>query len=205
MEPYYDHDGITIYHGDCREVLPSVHAEVVVTDPPYGIDKADWDSTFPLDVLHLVAWRSQAMAVMPGVWNLGHMPHRLGPQQYRWMLSAHLANGMTRGAIGFGNWIPAVLYSAEGVSLYRQDGDAKRFTVGREAKPDHPSPKPLSVLSWLVDRMPHGTVLDPYLGSGTTLVAAKAAGRRAIGIEVEERYCAIAARRLAQEVLPLGA
>ena len=141
------------------------------------------------------------MAIMPGVWNLGVMPQRLGPQSYRWMLAAYLSNGMTKGAVGFGNWIPALLYSREGVSLYKQDGDCKSFTVGVNDKPDHPSPKPYRVMTWIVDRMPEGVILDPFMGSGTTLSAAKRLGRKAIGIEREEKYCEIAARRLSQGTL----
>jgi DNA modification methylase len=69
--------------------------------------------------------------------------------------------------------------------------------------PNHPSPKPLRAMTWILSRLPSGSVIDPFMGSGTTLLAAKMAGREATGIEREERYCEIAAKRLAQEVLPL--
>ena len=126
--PYYEDAkaGITIYHGDAREVLPGLTVDLVVTDPPYGIDKAEWDTRFPIETLELASFHSTAMAVMPGVWNLGVMPERLGAQTYNWTLSAYLSNGMTRGKVGFGNWIPIVLYSAPGVSLY---STAKRGTA----------------------------------------------------------------------------
>ncbi|HXE85532.1 MAG TPA: site-specific DNA-methyltransferase, partial [Hyphomicrobiaceae bacterium] len=87
-------------------------------------------------------------------------------------------------------------------SDYCPRGDCKDFVVGFDAKPDHPSPKPLNVVTWLLDSLPGGSVLDPFMGSGTTLRAAKDLGRRAIGIEIEERYCEIAVQRLAQQVLP---
>ena len=205
MKPYYADDAVTIYHGDCRDILPNLGTGfVAATDPPYGVRKADWDDSLPLDLLALTASHTDAMAVMPGVWNIGAMPDDLGPQKYVWTLSAYLTNGMTRGAVGFGNWIPCLLYARPGLSLHRKDGDARAFIVGTEDKPDHPSPKPLRVMTWIVSRLPEGVIIDPFMGSGTTLRAAKSLGRRAIGIEIEERYCEIAAKRLQQSVLPLA-
>jgi len=198
MTPYYQDDAVTIYHGDCREWMPE--AEIIVTDPPYGIGKAPWDSEFMLPPIPPSA---RALCLMPGVWNIGNSPQQIWHLTYRWTLAARLINGMTNGAGGFGNWIPALLYSATGVSVYTQDGDCKEFVVGREAKPDHPSPKPLAPVRWFVQRCPDGMILDPFMGSGTTLVAAKSLNRRAIGIEIEERYCEIAALRCSQEVLGL--
>ena len=205
MTPYYQDDAVTIYHGDCREIMPSIEADVLVTDPPYGIGKADWDGALPIDVLNIAGMVTESAAIMPGVWNIGRMPELIGGQTYVWTLSAYLTNGMTRGAIGFGNWIPVLLYARAGVSLHQKDGDARAFVVGTEDKPDHPSPKPLRVMTWVISRMPAGLILDPFMGSGTTLLAAKTLGRRAIGIEIEERYCEIAARRCSQEVLGLSA
>ena len=202
MTPYYSDDLVTIYHGDSRDLTTEIDAEVVLTDPPYGIDKAEWDAEF---VLPLLPRGVLAMGIMPGPWNLLRCPEMLGPLVYRWTLSARLVNGMTNGAVGFGNWIPCLLYSIPGVSLWQQDGDAKEFVVGRDPKPDHPSPKPLNVTTWFLSRLPAGTVIDPFMGSGTTLLAAKSLGRKAIGIEIEERYCEIAAQRCSQEVLGLSA
>lgn len=200
MTPYYQDDLVTIYHGDSRDLAPEIDAPVVLTDPPYGIDKAEWDGEFQLPLLPR---RVEALGLMPGVWNLLRCPEMLGPLVYRWTLSARLINGMTNGAVGFGNFIPCVLYSAPGLSLWQQDGDAREFVVGREPKPKHPSPKPLNVTTWFLSRLPEGTVLDPFMGSGTTLLAAKVLGRRAVGIEINEEYCEEAAERLAQETLGL--
>lgn len=203
MSPYYQDDYCTIYHGDCLELLPGIEADCVVTDPPYGFHKAVWDETFSLDWAEAAAQCAPVMALMPGVWNLPSCPRHIGRLEYRWTLVGYLTNGMTRGCIGFGNWIPCLMYSAEGVSLFVQDGDIKRFAVGTSDKPNHPSPKPLDFMEWVVSRTPGHTVLDPFMGSGTTLVAAKQLGRKAIGIEIEERYCEIAVQRLQQDVLPL--
>lgn len=287
MKPYYERGGVTIYHGDCREILPQLEpVDLVLTDPPYGIGKADWDDEFPLWWMNDAHRLAPIVAVMPGTWNLLKLPpvisdglSRVPPAPYKWTLSAHLVNGMTRGGLGFGNWIPCVVYKravqrdmpedvqewcrlfagwageagvgkqdldrvcgtsdmggwwlgllphrcavpaphqwakiraafsppAELDSLvephnsdYQPRGDCKAFVVGIAEKPDHPSPKPLSVISWFLSCLPGETVLDPFMGSGTTLRAAKDLGRRAIGIEIEERYCEIAAKRLSQEVL----
>ena len=204
MTPYYADDLVTIYHGDCREVMPTQTADAVIADPPYGSGKAEWDDDFPTDWMAHAAIVAPVLALQPGIWNLLRCPREVGRLRYRWTLAAHLTNGMTRSTVGFGNWIPTLLYAAEGVSLHRVDGDIRRFAVGTEPMPDHPTPKPLNVIRWVVSRLPDGTVLDPFMGSGTTLVAAKSLGRRAIGIEIEERYCEIAANRCRQEVLGLA-
>ena len=207
MEPYYQDEYTTIYHGDCREMLPSVRPEsvdLVLTDPPYGIRKAAWDESFPtywLEDCARIARR--AIGVMPGINNVVSMPQTIPPFEYRWMLSIHLSNGMTRGLMGFGNWIPVVVYGREGVSLYRPQQDAVSCAVSG-VMPDHPSPKPLKAMTWAVDRFEGDSVLDPFMGSGTTLLAAKQLGRKAIGIELDERYCYIAAERLAGERSLLG-
>ncbi|MFN8520751.1 MAG: site-specific DNA-methyltransferase [Chloroflexota bacterium] len=198
--PYYADDLVTLYHGDCRELLPLVEADVVVTDPPYGVGKADWDGEFLLPTLPDSV---TTLALMPGVVNLVRCPEAIGRLAFRWALAARISNGMTRGAFGFGNWIPALYYTADGVSLYGPAQDCREFVVSG-AMPDHPSPKPLGAVRWFVDRCPAGSVLDPFAGSGTTLLAAKEAGRRSIGIEIEERYCEVAANRLRQDVLGLA-
>jgi site-specific DNA-methyltransferase (adenine-specific) len=208
VTPYYDDGVCTIYHGDCREILPALAPTdpvSLLTDPPYGADKAEWDGAFADYWYDEAARLASVVGLIPGIVNLPHCPTAIGAMTYRWTLVAYLVNGMTRGALGFGNYIPCLVYAAEDIKLYRAASDVHRIPVGRHDKPDPPSPKPLSVMRWLVDRLaPDGhVVIDPFAGSGTTLVAAREVGRRAIGIEVEERYCEIAAKRLAQEVLDL--
>jgi site-specific DNA-methyltransferase (adenine-specific) len=199
--PYYEQDGIVIYHGDCRELLPDLSADVIITDPPYGVNKAVWDDEFPLWWADLV--RPNVIGLMPGNSNIGRCPDELAGLPYRWTLAVHVTNGMTRGAVGYGNWIPCLLYAKPSVSVYRQASDVGRVSLGRSGKVDHPSPKPIEAMRWIVSMLPSGDVLDPFMGSGSTLVAAYEHGRKAIGIEIEERYCEIAAKRLQQSVLPL--
>jgi DNA modification methylase len=202
MTPYYSDDLVTIYHGDCRDVLPSVVADATFADPPYGVGKAVWDGIAPMDWLPLVT--SPLLAVTPGNANLMAYPSTVGRLTYRWTLAAHILNATVRGATGFGNWIGCLLYSADGVSVYSQRPDVRDFSI-RGEMPDHPSPKPVAVMRWIVSMLPGDSVVDPFMGSGTTLVAAKSLGRPSIGIEIEELYCEIAAQRCRQEVLGLVA
>jgi DNA modification methylase len=213
--PYYEDDAVTIYHGDCREILPTLPpVDLVLTDPPYGIGKKArtyagdrgpselWDAEFDLDWLNLTERLAGCVAIMPGVANLPRMPLVFGPLTYAWTIVAHVANGMTRGVLGYGNWIPCMVYLAEGITAYVQQSDIKRVAVSGP-KPEHPSPKPYAAMEWFVSRLPGETILDPFMGSGTTLRAAKDLGRKAIGIEIEEKYCEIAAKRMSQSVLAL--
>lgn len=203
MKPYYEADGIVIYNADCLEILPSFTVDWVVTDPPYGIRKAAWDDAFPIDWLPIAANVAlSGMAIMPGVNNIARLPQQIGLHEYRWCLAVHLTNGMTRGMLGFGNWIPCLVYTRQGISLYQAGQDCTDIAIVG-GMPDHPSPKPYQAMRWLLSRLPHGSVLDPFMGSGTTLVAAKQLGRKAIGIEISRDYCDIAVERLRQAVLPL--
>lgn len=207
-EPFYCDAaaGITLYHGDCRDVLPGLadlSVEQTITDPPYGVRKAAWDDEFPQwwwpDVTRVTrGW----VGVMPGVANIARLPQSAGEFDYRWMLSIHLANGRTRGVLGFGNWIPCAVYARRGESIHTGQQDSTSISIVG-AMPNHPSPKPIRAMTWLVSRFPKGLILDPFAGSGTTLVAAKMLRRSAIGIEIDEDYCRGIVERLSQEVLPL--
>jgi len=202
MKPYYDDgNGIVIYHGDCREILPRLpKVDLVLTDPPYGIGKAEWDNEYPAWFTNLAFSISNAVGIMPGLWSLPSCIRSMN-EKYKWVLCGYNKNGMTHGAIGFNNWIPCVV----GGTIKNGGQDAMSFSIGRETKLNHPSPKPLPFMIWLVNRLSDKdmVVLDPFMGSGTTLRAAKDLHRKAIGIEIEEKYCEIAAKRMRQEVLSL--
>lgn len=209
MKPYFEKDGITIYHGDCREILPHVQADVMVTDPPYGISyEVNWnrsverprsiagdDSTASRD--EVLASIGDMPAIVFGSWKSTR------PKKTKMVLVWE-----KMGSAGMGDlslpWRPNI----EEVYVI---GGGFRQIAGRESSvlrfnalcgdQWHPHQKPVSLLSYLIDRCPEGVVVDPFVGCGTTLRAAMDLGRRAIGIEIEERYCEIAAKRLAQGVL----
>ena len=210
VKPYYERDGITIYHGDCREILPTLAADVMVTDPPYGSNYSsgrngpyrgvaianDQDVSFRDEVLAL--WKGPALVF--GEWR---NPVPNARQAMVW--DKGLAAGMGDLSIPWKpNW-EMVFVIGTGFSGKRTSGILVGSVVTWASKGRvHPNMKPVSLMADLIAKCPAGLVLDPFMGSGTTLVAAKLGGRRAIGIEIEERYCEIAAKRLAQGVLPFG-
>lgn len=200
MKPYYQSaDGaIVLYHGDCREVLTELGqcADVSFCDPPWGVKKAAWDDAFDLSIVQACARATRGvMAVTPGISNLLSLPRDIEGMLYRWTLSIRIMNSRMRGAIGFGNWIACALFAREGESVYRCAQDCTDIVI-RGTMADHPDPKPIDAMRWILARLPTGSVLDPSCGSGTTLVAAREAERPAIGIEQDERHCETAAIRL---------
>src|SRR5207244_1468137 len=121
-----------------------------------------------------------------------------------WVMAWHKPAAMGRSAIGFNNWEPIFVYG----KAHRQVTDVVTAMILPDLSVEgHPCPKPLRWATSLVETfsLPGGLVLDPFMGSGTTVVAAKELGRRAIGIEIEERFCEMAIRRLSQQVLGLSA
>lgn len=206
MRPYYEHAGITIYHGDCREVLPTLAVDVVVTDPPYGTGcaprggkkagtialgsgfTAEWDQ---FDPSWLSLWSGPA-AVFSGI----RFVFRLAAAMNADGLLVYVKSNPNP----LGSSFEPCATRGFGAVRGRQHVVAYNAFNGQQ----HPTQKPLEVMQWVVGLAPPGVVADPFMGSGSTLVAAKNLGRRAIGIEIEERYCEIAARRLSQEVLDLG-
>ena len=205
--PYYSHGGIVIYCGDCRDILPSLTADVVVTDPPYGLgfnylgftDNKENVRLLVAGVMPMLL-RFGRVALTPGIGN-----ERMYPEP-DWSMAWFYGGGANYGPWGFNCWQPILVW-----------GKCPYLSAKMGCRPDalvsnvpatvngHPCPKPDPFVRWLVTRMSLAghTILDPFMGSGTTLVAAKQLGRKAIGIEIEERYVEIAIKRLQQEVLPL--
>jgi len=206
--PYYSHAGITIYHGDCRDILPHVTADVVVTDPPYGvgIDYASYDDNAAntagvvADFVDELVGRVRCVAFTAGRYETELWLYRNFPP--RWRMCWYKGAQSTASPIGFNDWEAVLIY---GDHVHNHAHDWFYAMPEQMGRFGHPCPKPVGYGLALIGRLskPSDIILDPFMGSGTTLVAAKQLGRKAIGIEIEERYCEIAVKRLAQEVLPL--
>ena len=216
MKPYYDEGGVTLYHGDCREVTEWLAADVLVTDPPYGMDYrsgrsgafgaseiAGDASTAERDAA-LALW-GRRPALVFGRWSVRR------PIETRMVLTWEKGEHVGMGDLAL-PWKPnteEVYVLGEGFHGHRGSSVIKAFaiagTVGQAANGTrlHPTEKPVGLLRYLIERCPPGVVADPFTGSGSTLRAAKDLGRTAIGVEIDERYCEIAARRMGQEVLAL--
>lgn len=205
MTPFYDEDGITIYHGDCREILPYVSADIVVTDPPYnaGMDYGSHDDAMPVE--HYRAWCESWLALLPterlilfpGWGNLNWWATHHPASMACWYKPGNPGRG---GPFQWAEFEPVYLWNVSfwGSNVFRAPISVQ-IGVG-----DHPCPKPLSLMRQIFARLrTPGSILDPFMGSGSTLVAAREAGRSAIGIETEEKYCEIAVQRLAQGVLAI--
>lgn len=228
MTPYYERDGITIYHADCREILPHVlEVDTVITDPPYGVGleakrakqrgggvvvrpgSYSFDDT-PSYVLEVVIPvveecrnRFRSVALTPGTRCLWMYPP-----------ADDLGCFFSAAGTGMGKWgftcSQPILYYGRDPFLATSQGSRPNScgqTYPNDANGiDHPCAKPIRQWMWLINRASlwGETILDPFMGAGTTLLAAKDSRRKAIGIEIEERYCEIAAKRLAQGVLELA-
>lgn len=201
MKPYYEHAGITIFHGDCREILPGLGKfDLCLTDPPYGLGKklagGDWGKR----VGEAAAWDFHqgdlsfvlASAENQIIW--GGNYYSLPPS--RCFLIWYKRDGVpTMSRVEFAWTSFDKLPQLYNITIAETNAERN----------GHPTLKSLKLFkNCLADfSVNPQTIVDPYCGSGTTLRAAKDLGRRAVGIELEEKYCEIAARRLEQEVLAL--
>ena len=217
--PYYQDESVTIYHGDCREIMPGLNFDVIVTDPPYGIG---WSRG---------ANPARSSAAHAGILN----DHDTSARD-----EAHAISGHERPAIMFGSFYAPAPVNVKQILVWHKPNDSGVVgsTTGfrRDAEPiylcggiakrtvqwssvvkstrlsikdiaataGHPHAKPEDIVRQLIE-LNAGVILDPFMGSGTTLRAAKDLGRKAIGIELDEKYCEIAANRMAQGVLDFGA
>jgi DNA modification methylase len=217
-EPYYQDDQVTLYLGDCLEVTDWLAGDVLVTDPPYGVDvsqyamtndpkrrkewkaesviKGDGDTKVRDKALEL--WGSRP-AIVFGSWR------RERPANVRQRLIWY----KSKASPGISN---AAWYSADEeiyilgqgftgkseMTVY-QTNEARMGKNGPAARLGHPTPKPVGLMERLITKCPEGVIVDPFAGSGATLLAARNLGRKAIGVELEEKYCELIANRLSQQ------
>ena len=223
MKPYYEDDLVTLYHGDCREVTEWLEADVLVTDPPYG---RNWTSGSGMTNAKGhgrgskghggiandcdTTTRDEALTLWGGRWGVvfGDPLIKQPVGAIQALVYAKPADAGIKGAhAGFRRDVE-MIYLIGGSWPVGVGGRSSVLTTGAwVAGPrglsvihGHPHAKPRDVLEVLIGETV-GTIADPFAGSGSTLVAAKQLGRRAIGVELDERYCEIAARRLAQDTL----
>ena len=225
VEPYYSDDLVTLYKGDCREVLAWLDADVLVCDPPYGIGyqqggarsnvdgvrsvtptarvAGDADTTVRDAVLGL--WGTQRPALVFGSWKVTR------PAGVRQRLVWFKRN--TNPGLGTGTpWSPAdeeIYVLGDGWVGPRElnvlvTDEARASAGGLAALTGHPTPKPVGLMERLIQKCPTGVIADPFAGSGATLLAARALGRQAVGVELEEKFCADIAARLSQGCMTFG-
>jgi DNA modification methylase len=248
MKPYYEDDAVTIYHGDCLDVLPGLDpADLIFTSPPYNLGRGSsftsgrrngmWrsvDQTGGItydgghdDAMELDAYEEWQRAVLTACWDrltdtgaifYNHKPRILGRQLWTPLamnpgLPLRQIVIWNRGP-GF-NWVPTafapwhewlIIYARDAWRLRSRGASAVGdvWTVPPEHNNSHPAPFPVALPSRAIAATAPRLVIDPFMGSGTTLRAAKNHGCRAIGIEKSERYCAMAVERMGQEVFDLG-
>lgn len=224
MKPYYEHGGITIYHGDCRE-LPEILSvgDLCVTDPQYQFangtkDKSSRGTRLSTNSnLHSVAFVAHDWGALTGdnepfdpshllrfpkavIFGANHFSNRL-PDSRCWLIWDKREGGTPDdNADCEMAWTnldkPARLYSALWRGLCRR-GEENATSL------QHPHQKPVALMIWTIKQCVltgHELLIDPYMGSGSTLLAAKRLNIAAIGIDIEEKCCEIAAKRLSQEV-----
>jgi site-specific DNA-methyltransferase (adenine-specific) len=220
--PYYDHEGITIYRGDCKNVLPHLPPiDLLVTDPPYGVGLgkdnnqskdsthlakrgyASYEDTYDNFVTVIVPRLNAAITASKRavVFTGPHIHEQVKPVGIGgvWCPSA-----VGRTPWGSKNFLPVLFYGAP-----RHPGRHRPTVIRsteRAEKNKHPVPKPLGWITWAMELGSDvgELVLNPFMGSGTTLVAAKVLSRKAIGIEIDKRYCDIAIERLSAIKLTRG-
>lgn len=225
MKPYYEHKGVTIYHGDCREILPQLEVETIITDPIWP----NCEHIFPgIDARRLLTEALESIGTAERVViSMGNNsdPRFLAAVPVKWpfVRACYLAYSAV-GYMGrilreaefayvFGTPPPSMpgarvlpgRVEACDMKAWKSNGDKKwgqhrgnNTTVGHLK---HPTARNIQHMRWLCKWFSAAQVVDPFCGSGTTLAGAKELGRTAIGIEIEERYCEIAAKRLSQDVL----
>jgi len=209
MKPYYQDEWVTIYHGDCREILPSLpKVDLVLTDPPYGIgwggssaSTRDWDGIVgddkEFDLGFILGMECRVIAFGANCY-----PNQL-PHRGRWICWDKRVDPRADKMLGRAFELAWVNKHSGFDKIYRvMHGGVVNSDIGKR---QHPTQKPTSLFKMILLDYPElSTVLDPFLGSGTTAMACKSLQRQCIGIEIEEKYCEMAAKRCSQSVMTLN-
>ncbi len=214
--PYYADEFVTLYHGDCLDVREWLAADVLVTDPPYGTQfsaenpKGGYGRRqnaglgpegFTIANDGTTGTRDSALEEWGGRPAILFGSPRLPDPPGQWddrLVWDKQRPGMNGGAFRYTH---EAIYAR---GMVRANNSTFSILTAFPDQADHIHAKPVRLMSVLIVTCPPGVIADPFAGSGSTLVAAKALGRHAVGVELEERYCEIAARRLAQDVLDFG-
>lgn len=214
MKPYYEDDLVTLYHGDCLEVDAWLAADVLVTDPPYGISWKKGSNKRAKSVAHAgikndedTAFRDAVLAAFgdkPGVvfgsWRAS-FPDAVQTLVWRKPVDAGVVGSVTGYRLDTelifltGKWPKR---NSAWSSVLTTNGSRNSYLTG------HPHGKPISVMQQLIESTV-GVIADPFAGSGSTLVAAQSLGRKALGVELEEEYCELIAKRLSQQSFDFSA
>lgn len=218
MSLYYQDEHVTLYHGDCLESHAWLNADVLITDPPYGIAfqssrtterrpiANDRDSTVRDEALSM--WRGDIVQDRPAaVFGTWRVPKPANVRQVLIWDKRGAGPGMGDLSTAFGTSHEEIYL----IGKWAKRTSRRGSVITTESSPSelttrigHPTPKPVGLMEIIVDAAPDGIIADPFSGSGATLLAARNLGRRAIGVELEERYCEIIANRLAQGALDFG-
>lgn len=205
--PYYQDDYVTIYNADCLDILPSLAPiDCIITDPPYGINFG-YDEYKDSPEKHreqinkwMLAFKgvSDKIALTPGILQMWDYP------KPDWVLCWRKTFSVSRSLFGSNNWEPVLYYGKGGKNGRQSDYFEATFMNDKQAA-QHPCPKPIKWAKWLMITIAKESelIVDPFMGSGTVILAAKQLGRKAVGIEISKKYCDVAIERLAQGILPL--
>lgn len=214
MSLYYEDDHVQLHIGDCRAVRGWTTADVLVTDPPYGMDYTGFggrkgeprrsegrlsvagDNTTEARDAVIDMWGDRPALVF-GRWNV---PRPVGTR-HRLVWDKQGGPGMGDLAMPWGLGDEEVYVLGRGFTGKRESNVIRAQTLmsGDARRPNHPTPKPVALMEALIEKCPPGVIADPFAGSGATLIAARNLGRKAIGVELEEKYCELIVSRLAQQ------
>jgi len=217
--PYFTDGQVSLYVGDCRKMTEWLTADVLVTDPPYGMSYDRSRRTWAMPASRAVRiegdsdtalrdWALESWGDRPAT-TFGFL--KLAPPARTTQVLVYRKppdSGTHGAAAGFRHDVEAVYLTGKWPhavggrsSVIESGARSVGNPSGMAARYGHPHAKPVDVMETLISACPAGVIADPFAGSGSTLVAARNLGRRAIGIEIDERYAEKAARRLAQVAL----